>query len=357
VIAGRNFSGRDVAIDLGTANSLVFVRGQGIVLSEPSVVAIDQRTGKVHAVGDEAKRMIGRTPASISAVRPLRHGVITDFEVTERMLRYFIGRVHASRFSHPRLVMCAPSGITDVEQRAVEEACIAAGARDVSLIEETMAAAIGANLPVEEARGSMVVDVGGGTTEVAVISLGGIVVSRSLRIGGYDMDETIASYIRRHHHLAIGEQTAEQIKLKLGSAAGPNSAIDEVRGRDLLTGLPKSVALTGEEIRAALEEPLRAIVDAIKELLEETAPELASDIVDDGMLLTGGGCQLTGFAERLQEETGMSTHLAESPLTTVAEGAGRALEEVDVMTRVGGTRRRPRLPLSRERTRTVFSRS
>jgi rod shape-determining protein MreB and related proteins len=357
VVAGRNFSGRDIAIDLGTANSLVFVRGRGIVVYEPSVVAIDQRTGEVHAVGDDAKRMIGRTPASISAVRPLRHGVITDFEVTERMLRYFIGRVHASRFSHPRVVMCAPSGITDVEQRAVEEACIAAGARDVTLIEECMAAAIGADMPVEEPRASMVVDVGGGTTEVAVISLGGIVVSRSLRIGGYDMDETIAGYIRRRHHLAIGEQTAEQIKLKLGSASGPATTVEEVRGRDLLTGLPKSVALTGDEIRAALEEPLTAIVETIKELLEETAPELASDIVDDGMLLTGGGCLLTGFGDRLEEETGMSTRLAKSPLTTVAEGAGRALEEVDVISRSGGTRRRPRLPLSRERARTVFSRS
>ena len=357
MVAGRNFSGRDIAIDLGTANTLVFVRGRGIVISEPSVVAIDQRTGEVHAVGDDAKRMIGRTPASISAVRPLRHGVITDFEVTERMLRHFIERVHASRFSHPRVVMCAPSGITDVEQRAVEEACIAAGARDVTLIEECMAAAIGADMPVEEPRASMVVDVGGGTTEVAVISLGGIVVSRSLRIGGYDLDDTIAGHIRRHHHLAVGEQTAEQIKLRLGSASATRADTQEVRGRDLLTGLPKSVPLTGDEIRAALEEPLSAIIDAIRDLLEETAPELASDIVDDGMLLTGGGCLLTGFAERLQEETGMATRLAESPLTTVVAGAGRALEEVDVMSRVGGTRRRPRLPLGRERTRTVFSRS
>jgi rod shape-determining protein MreB len=355
MVAGRNFSGRDIAIDLGTANTLVFVRGRGIVLSEPSVVAIDQRTGEVHAVGDEAKRMIGRTPASISAVRPLRHGVITDFEVTERMLRYFIGRVHASRFSHPRVVMCAPSGITDVEQRAVEEACMAAGARDVTLIEESMAAAIGAEMPVEEPRASMVVDVGGGTSEVAVISLGGIVVSRSLRIGGYDLDETIAAYIKREHHLAIGEQTAEHIKLRLGSAATPIPGTEEVRGRDLVTGLPKSVPLTGVEIRRALEEPLAAIVDTIKDLLEETPPELSSDIVNDGMILAGGGCLLTGFAERLHEETGMPTRLTESPLTTVVEGAGRALEEVDVMTG-SGRRRRPRLPLG-DRGRAVFTRS
>ena len=357
MIAGRNFSGRDIAIDLGTANTLVFVRGRGIVVSEPSVVAIEQGTGEVHAVGDDAKRMIGRTPASISAVRPLRHGVITDFEVTERMLRHFIDRVHASRFSHPRVVMCAPSGITDVEQRAVEEACIAAGARDVTLIEECMAAAIGADMPVEEPRGSMVVDVGGGTTEVAVISLGGIVVSRSLRLGGYDLDETIAGYIRRHHHLAVGEQTAEDIKLRLGSASGPRPDVQEVRGRDLVTGLPKSVALTGDDIRGALEEPLGTIVQAIRDLLEQTAPELAADIVDDGMLLTGGGCLLAGFGERLQDETGMPTRLADSPLTTVVSGAGRALEEVDVMTQVAGTRRRSRLPLGRERARTVFSRS
>ena len=356
MVGGRNFSGRDIAIDLGTANTLVFVRGRGIVLSEPSVVAMDQRNGEVLAVGDEAKRMIGRTPATISAIRPLRHGVITDFDVTERMLRYFIERVHASRFSHPRVVMCAPSGITDVEQRAVEEACIAAGARDVTLIEECMAAAIGADMPVDEPRASMVVDVGGGTSEVAVISLGGIVVWRSLRIGGYDLDETIAGYIRRQHHLAIGEQTAEQIKLKLGSAAEPVAAVEEVRGRDLVTGLPKSVPLTGEEIRAALEEPLANIVEAIKELLEETPPELSSDIVNYGMILAGGGCLLTGFADRLRDETGMPARLTESPLTTVVEGAGRALEEADVIARIGASRRRPRLPIGRERAKTVFGR-
>jgi rod shape-determining protein MreB and related proteins len=327
----RNFRGRDIAIDLGTANTLVYVRGHGIVVSEPSVVAVDERTGQVHAVGDEAKRMIGRTPASISAVRPLRHGVITDYEVTERMLRYFIARVHSSRFSHPRVVMCAPSGVTGVEQRAVQEACLAAGAREVSLIEEPMAAAIGADLPVAEPTASMVVDVGGGTSEVAVISLGGVVVSTSVRIGGYDLDEAIARFIRREHKLAIGEQTAEDIKIELGSAATPTELETEVRGRDLVSGLPKSLVLTGEDIRRAMEEPLTAIMDAIKETLEQTPPELASDIVNEGMLLAGGGCLLHEFAERVIQETAMPTRLADTPLTTVAEGAGRALDEIEVL--------------------------
>jgi rod shape-determining protein MreB and related proteins len=339
----RNFRGRDIAIDLGTANTLVFVRGEGIVVSEPSVVAVDQRTSEVHAVGDEAKRMIGRTPASISAVRPLRHGVITDYEVTERMLRYFIDRVHSSRFSHPRVVMCAPSGVTEVERRAVQEACLAAGARDVSLIEEPMAAAIGADLPVAEPTASMVVDVGGGTSEVAVISLGGMVVSRSVRVGGYDLDEAIATFTRREHNLAIGEQTAEDTKINLGSAAEPIAGSTTVRGRDLVTGLPKSLELTGEDIRRALAEPVAAVVMAVKETLERTPPELASDIVNDGMLLAGGGCLLQGLAERLNEETGMPTRLAEDPLTTVAEGAGKALDEIEVMA-FTEARRRGRVP-------------
>jgi rod shape-determining protein MreB and related proteins len=341
----RNFRGRDIAIDLGTANTLVFVRGEGIVVSEPSVVAVDQRTGEVHAVGDEAKRMIGRTPASISAVRPLRHGVITDYEVTERMLRYFIDRVHSSRFSHPRVVMCAPSGVTEVERRAVQEACLAAGARDVSLIEEPMAAAIGAGLPVAEPTASMVVDVGGGTSEVAVISLGGMVVSRSVRVGGYDLDEAISTFSRREHNLAIGEQTAEETKINLGSAAESVVGSTTVRGRDLVTGLPKSLELTGADIRRALAEPVTAMVTAVKETLEQTPPELASDIVNDGMLLAGGGCLLQGFAERLNDETGMPTRLADDPLTTVAEGAGKALDEIDVM--AVSESRRGRVPMGR----------
>ncbi|MDX6697291.1 MAG: rod shape-determining protein MreB [Solirubrobacteraceae bacterium] len=338
----NGFRGRDIAIDLGTANTLVFVQGRGIVVSEPSVVAIDERTKEVHAVGDEAKRMIGRTPATISAQRPLRHGVITDYEITERMLRYFIGRVHGGRFSHPRVVMCVPSGVTDVEQRAVQEACLAAGAREVLLIEEPMAAAIGADLPVAEPTANMVVDVGGGTSEVAVISMGGFVVARSLRIGGYDLDDSVASFIRAEHKLAVGEQTAEDIKLALGSAAAPREAELEVRGRDLVSGLPKSIVLTGAEIRRALDEPLRAIVAAVKDTLDQTPPELASDIVNDGMLLAGGGCLLYGFAERLHQETGMATRLADSPLTTVAEGAGRALDEIDVIRRAH--ERRPGRP-------------
>jgi rod shape-determining protein MreB len=335
----RNFRGRDIAIDLGTANTLVYVRGEGIVVSEPSVVAVDEPTGEVLAVGDEAKRMIGRTPATISAVRPLRHGVITDYEVTERMLRYFIARVHSSRFSHPRVVMCAPSGVTEVERRAVEEACLAAGARDVSLIEEPMAAAIGAGLPVAEPTASMVVDVGGGTSEVAVISLGGMVVSTSVRVGGYDLDEAIGTFMRRVHNLAIGEQTAEDTKVTLGSAGPPVDGETTVRGRDLVTGLPKSLILTGEDVRRALAEPVEAVVTAVRTTLEETPPELASDIVHDGMLLAGGGCLLNGLPERLHEETGMPTRLADDPLTTVAEGAGRALDEIEVMAAAGARRR------------------
>ncbi len=336
----RNLRGRDIAIDLGTANTLVFVRGEGIVISEPSVVAMDQRTGEVHAVGDEAKRMIGRTPASISAVRPLRHGVITDYEVTERMLRYFIDQVHSSRFAHPRVVMCAPSGVTDVEQRAVQEACLSAGARDVTLIEEPMAAAIGGGLPVAEPRASMVVDVGGGTSEVGVISLGGMVVSRSVRTGGYDLDEAIAQFLRREHKVAIGEQTSEEVKIALGSASTPMEGELVVRGRDLVSGLPRSLTLTGDDICDALREPVSHIVNAVKESLEETSPELASDIVNDGMLLAGGGCLLHGLAERLHDETGMPTRLAEDPLTTVAIGAGQALDEIDLLANTGGHRGR-----------------
>jgi rod shape-determining protein MreB len=326
------FGSRDVAIDLGTANTLVYVRGRGIVVSEPSVVAMDTNTGEVHAVGSEAKRMIGRTPANISAIRPLRHGVIADFEVTEEMLRYFMRRVDQPRLSRPRLVMCVPSGVTEVEKRAVVDASLSAGARQVQLIEEPLAAAIGAGLPIEEPRGHMVVDVGGGTTEVAVISLGGIVVSESVRTGGYELDEAVSAYIRRVYGLAIGAQTAEDIKVELGSAWPLVSEIEiEIRGRHLATGLPRSVRLSSAEVRDALAEPVQTIVDAVKETLERTPPELAADISSEGIVLAGGGVLLQGFEERIAEETGMPTRLAESPLTCVAVGSGMALEEFDAM--------------------------
>ena len=328
---------RDIAVDLGTANTLVYVRGDGIVVSEPSVVAIDSDTGAVHAVGEDAKRMIGRTPATIKAIRPLRHGVIADFDVTEQMLRYFIRSVEQHRLARPRLVMCAPSGITGVEKMAVVEAALAAGARAVHLIEEPMAAAIGAGLDISEPIGNMVVDVGGGTTEVAVISLGGIVVSASVRTGGYELDEAIAAYIRRHHRMAIGAQTAEDIKFEIGSACPlENELTTEVRGRDLTTGLPRSVLLTSEEIRSALAEPLDTIFAAIHDTLEETPPELAADVSDRGILLAGGGVLLQGFAERVRAETGMPASLAESPLTCVAVGSGLSLEEYDAMARLNG---------------------
>jgi rod shape-determining protein MreB and related proteins len=326
--------GRDLAIDLGTANTLVFVRGEGIVVSEPSVVAVDTRDNEVHAVGEEAQRMIGRTPATIAAVRPLRHGVIADFEVTEQMLRHFIGRVHRSRFSHPRLIMCAPSGITDVERRALTEASMAAGARSVHLIEEPLAAAIGAGLSIEEPRANVVVDVGGGTSEVAVISLGGIVVSRSLRVGGYDFDETGAAWIRANHGLAIGERSAEQVKLEIGSVS-PDTSDNrwEVRGRDPATGLPREVVVTSEELRGALEGPVRDIVSAVRDALEETPPELASDLAQSGILLAGGGTLLRGFAERLEAETGVPVRTADLPLDCVALGAGQALDEMELLER------------------------
>ena len=328
------FGGRDMAIDLGTANTLVYVRGEGIQVSEPSVVAVDTRTDEVHAVGEEAQRMIGRTPASISAVRPLRHGVITDFEVTEAMLRHFIGRVHKSRFAHPRLVMCAPSGITDVERRALVEACLGAGARSVQLIEEPMAAAIGAELAIEEPVANVVVDIGGGTSEVAVISLGGIVVSRSLRVGGYDLDDTIAAWLRNTHRLAIGETTAERVKLEVGSVApDATNASWGVRGRDPVSGLPREVDVPSEEIRTALEEPISEIVAAVKDALETTPPELASDIFDRGIVVAGGGGLLRGFPERLAQETNVAVGLADDPLTCVALGAGQALDEIELLER------------------------
>jgi len=337
------FGGRDMAVDLGTANTLVYVRGRGIVLSEPSVVAIDQATGDVHAVGLEAKRMLGRTPGTISAIRPLKDGVIADFDVTEQMLRHFIQKVHQHRFAHPRVVVCVPSGVTGVEKRAVEEATLSAGARQAYLIEEPMAAAIGAGLPVAEPTGNMIVDIGGGTTEVAVISLGGIVVSQSLRVGGDEMDEAIINHIKREYKLLIGQQTAEEIKLEVGSAFTLKEEVQaEVRGRDMLTGLPKTVILSSEEVRHALEEPVMQIIDAIKSTLDKTPPELAADIMDRGIVLAGGGALLQGLDQRLRQETHMPTHLAESPLTCVAVGSGRSLEEFEAMRRSANARARSR---------------
>ena len=337
------FGGRDMAVDLGTANTLVYVRGRGIVLSEPSVVAIDQSTGDVYAVGLEAKRMLGRTPGTISAIRPLKDGVIADFDVTEQMLRHFIQKVHQHRFAHPRVVVCVPSGVTGVEKRAVEEATLSAGARQAYLIEEPMAAAIGAGLPVAEPTGNMIVDIGGGTTEVAVISLGGIVVSQSLRVGGDEMDEAIINHIKREYKLLIGQQTAEEIKLEVGSAFPLKEEVQaEVRGRDMLTGLPKTVILSSEEVRHALEDPVTQIIDAIKSTLDKTPPELAADIMDRGIVLAGGGALLQGLDQRLRQETHMPTHLAASPLTCVAVGAGRSLEEFEAMRNSARTRARSR---------------
>jgi rod shape-determining protein MreB and related proteins len=332
---------RDIAIDLGTANTLVYERGRGIAVSEPSVVAIESRSGAVYAVGDEARRMIGRTPATISAIRPLRHGVIADFEITEQMLRYFIGRVHRRRLARARVVMCVPSGVTDVEERAVEEACIAAGARQVHLIEEPIAAAIGAELPIAEPSGSMIVDVGGGTSEVAVIALGGIVVSESLRTGGYDFDEAIASHMKQAHTMAIGQQTAEDIKLELGSAVALEPELEgEVRGRDLVSGLPKTVRLSSAEVRAACVGPLQAIVDTVKATLERTPPELAADVAERGIMVAGGGALLRGFDALLTEETQLAAHVTDSPLACVAIGAGHAIDEFETLERVSNGRRR-----------------
>lgn len=330
----RGFS-RDMGIDLGTANTLVFVRGRGVVVQEPSVVAIDSQTKEVLAVGEEAKRMVGRTPGNIVAVRPLKDGVIADFDVTERMLRHFIGRASRRRsIFRPRVVVGVPSGVTEVEKRAVIDATLSAGARDARLIEEPMAAAIGAGLPVQEPRGNMIVDIGGGTTEVAVISLGGIVSHRSIRVAGDEMDEAIVQHVRRTYNLLIGERTAEEIKKTIGTAIPGEGRSMEVRGRDLVTGLPKTITVTDEEIREALAEPIATIVEAVRITLERTPPELAADIMDKGIMMAGGGSLLHGLDTLLAQETGMPVHIAEDPLTAVAVGTGIALEHFDVMQRV-----------------------
>ena len=325
--------GRDMAVDLGTANTLVYVRGKGVVLDEPSVVALDQRTGAIVAVGTAAKQMLGRTPDGIVAVRPLKDGVVADFETTERMLRYFIQKVHGRRtLAKPRLVICVPSGITAVEQRAVKDAGYAAGARRVFVIEEPMAAAIGAGLPVHDAEGSMVVDIGGGTTEVAVISLGGIVTSISAGIGGVRLDEAIIYHVKKEYSLLLGERTAEDIKIRLGSAFPTRDEPQaQVRGRDLISGLPRTVVLTSDEVRRALNEPVTAIVDAIRTTLDRTPPELAGDVMDAGIVLTGGGALLRGLDERIRHETGIPVRVAENPTDCVAMGTGRCVEDFEAL--------------------------
>ncbi|HKZ30162.1 MAG TPA: rod shape-determining protein [Acidimicrobiia bacterium] len=327
-----SIAGQDMAIDLGTANTLVYVRGSGIVLNEPSVVAINTRNNRALAVGMEAKRMIGRTPSYIQAIRPLRDGVIADFDITEKMLRYFIQKVHKRRWAKPRIVICVPSGITPVERRAVEEAAYHAGARRAYTIEEPMAAAIGVGLPVGEPSGSMVVDIGGGTTEVAVISLGGIVVSRSIRIGGDELDEAIIDWVKKEYNLLLGERTAEQIKMAIGSAFPyAEEPAAEVRGRDLVSGLPKTIVLSSPEIREAIEEPIQQTVDAVKYTLDKTPPELSADIIERGIVLTGGGALLHGIDERLAYETGMPIVTADRPLQSVVVGSGKCLEEFDAL--------------------------
>ncbi|MFZ4719700.1 MAG: rod shape-determining protein [Ilumatobacteraceae bacterium] len=329
--------GRDLAIDLGTANTLIYARGQGVVLNEPSVVAIDVTDGRPVAVGLEAKRMMGRTPGRIKTIRPLKDGVIADFEVCEKMLRYFIQKVHASRWSKPRMVICVPSGITGVEQRAVQDAAEYAGARKpVHIIEEPMAAAIGADMPVHEPSGNMIVDIGGGTTEVAVISLGGIVTAQSVRVAGDELDDAVLQYVKKEFSLAIGDRTAEEIKIHMGSAWPLDEAMGgeltaDIRGRDLISGLPRTIPLTTEQVREALSEPVSAIVDAVKTTLDRTPPELAADIMEQGIMLTGGGALLAGLDRRLAHETGMPINIARDPLFSVVIGSGRALENIDAM--------------------------
>jgi len=323
---------RDMAIDLGTANTLVYVRGQGVVLNEPSVVAMNTRDNTALAVGLEAKRMIGRTPSHIQAIRPLREGVIADFDITEKMLRYFIKKVQPRRWARPRIIVCVPSGITGVERRAVEEAAYHAGARRAYTIEEPMAAAIGVDLPIHEPAGSVIVDVGGGTTEVAVISLGGIVVAKSARIGGDEFDEAIVNWVKKEYNLLLGDRTAEQLKMAIGSAwpftDEPNA---EIRGRDLVTGLPKTVIISAAEVREAIEESVQGVVDAIKFCLDKTPPELAADVMDRGVVITGGGALLRGLDVRIANETGTPVITAERPLHSVVVGSGRCLEDFDML--------------------------
>ncbi len=334
----------DIGIDLGTANTLVYVRDHGIVLREPSVVAVKAGTNMVLAVGNEAKRMLGRTPANIVAVRPLKDGVIADFEITEAMLRHFITKVHNRRkMVRPRVVIAVPSGITEVEKRAVKESATHAGAREVHLIEEPMAAAIGVGLPVQDAAGNMIIDIGGGTTEVALISLSGIVFSRSVRVAGDELDEAIVNYIKRAYNLMIGERTAEEIKIKIGSVFPPENSDKEtsmeVKGRDLVAGLPKTLTVTSQEVREALMEPVNTIVESVRITLERCPPELAADLVDRGLMLAGGGALLRGLDQLLMKETGLPVHVAEDPLSAVAEGTGKVLNEIKFLRQVASSDR------------------
>ncbi|MGA1797071.1 MAG: rod shape-determining protein [bacterium] len=326
----------DLAVDLGTANTLVYMKGRGVVLSEPSVVAIQTTTGQVLAVGKEAKKMLGRTPGGIEAIRPMKDGVIANFEVAEAMLRYFITKVHNRKaLVRPRVIVCVPSGITQVEKRAVRDSALQAGAREIYLIEEPMAAAIGAGLPIQEPSGNMIVDIGGGTTEVAVISLSGIVYSGSVRVGGDEIDDAIIQHLKRKYNLMIGESTAEQIKITIGSAYPlPEPKTMEVKGRDLVAGVPKTLIINDEEIRSSLTEPISAIVDTVKMALERTPPELAADIVDRGIVLAGGGSLLTGLDCLLREETKLPIIYAEDPLSAVVLGAGRILDEIDLLKKI-----------------------
>ncbi|MFA5193536.1 MAG: rod shape-determining protein [Verrucomicrobiia bacterium] len=331
----------DIGIDLGTANSVVYVKDRGIVLREPSVVAIQAGTSNVLAVGEEAKRMVGRTPGSIVAIRPMKDGVIADFEITESMLRYFIRKVHNRRsMVAPRVIVAVPSGITEVEKRAVKDSATHAGARKVYLIEEPMAAAIGVGLPVQEPAGNMIVDIGGGTTEVALISLAGIVFSRSIRVAGDELDEAIIQYMKRAYNLMVGERTAEEIKIRVGSAFPLEQEITlEVKGRDLVAGLPKTLTVTSQEIREALLEPVSQIVESVRVTLERCPPELAADLVDRGIMLAGGGSLLRGIDKLLAEETGLPVHIADDPLSAVAEGTGRVLNELQFLEKISATNR------------------
>lgn len=338
------FSGfvKDMGIDLGTANTLVYIKGKDIVMREPSVVAIQTNTNQVLAVGEEAKKMIGRTPGNIVAIRPLKDGVIADFDTTQSMLKHFIKNASSKRsFLQPRVVICVPSGVTEVEKRAVEEAAIHAGAKDAYLIEEPMAAAIGAGLPVQEATGSMIVDIGGGTTEVAIISLGGIVTSKSIRVGGDELDVSIVSYIKKEYSLMIGERTAEEIKIRIGTAnKNTPETMMAITGRDLISGLPKTIDVSSKEIYEAMKEPIYNILEAIKSTLEKTPPELAADVMELGIMLTGGGALLDGIDQLIIDETGMPVHIAENPLDCVAKGTGEALNSIDVLKKTLSQHRR-----------------
>jgi len=326
----------DMGIDLGTATTLVYLKNEGIVLCEPSVVAIEAGTSNVLAVGEEAKRMLGRTPGNIVAIRPMRDGVIADFEIAESMLRYFIKKVHNSRrLVRPRMVIAVPSGITEVEKRAVKDSALHAGAREVYMLEEPVAASIGVGLPIQEPSGNMVIDIGGGTTEMAVISLAGVVFSKSIRIGGDEMDDSIINYLKRTYNLMVGERTAEEIKIRIGSGYPLEEELSmNVRGRDLVAGLPKMITITSEEVREALSEPIAQIIEAVRITLERTPPELSADLIEKGIILAGGGCLLRGLDKLISEETGLPVHLADDPLTAVALGTGKVLSELKYLKRL-----------------------